>query len=346
MFNKIVGNNHIKQIFQRILGRQNVPNSLLLTGEEGVGKKTFAVEIAKSLVCRNPQNFVACDECSACQRASRFNFPKPDDRDAHKKIIFSEHPDVGMIIPYNKNILVDAVREIEGESNFLPYEAKSRIFIIDDAEKMNDAAANALLKTLEEPAKSSYIFLVTAHPAALLPTIRSRCQVVRFAPLAAQEIEDYLRQTQKFAPDDAELLANLSQGSLGRALSMDLGKFREQRETMLNLLENLVRNENRAVLLKTAEELNDAKNKDHFEQFLDILQLLIHDIWTLRLGKEEIANLDLRLRLITLAKDARLKQLATWQTDIENLREQFAVNLNKKIATDSIFMKMSERRPG
>lgn len=340
MLNKIVGNTRVKEIFQRILQNRNVPNSLLFAGEEGVGKKTFALEIAKSLICQNPQNSEACDNCAACRRAANFNFPKSDDRDAHKKIIFSEHPDIGIIIPYNKNILVDAVREIETESNFLPYEAQSRIFIIDDAEKMNDAAANALLKTLEEPPKTSYIFLITSHPAALLLTIRSRCQIVRFSPLGEEDIENHLLQTQKFAADDAELLSNLSRGSIGRALSIDLGKFRERREMMLNLLENLVRNQNRAVLLKTAEELNDAKNKEFYEDFLDILQLLIHDIWTLRLGKEKIVNLDLRLRLITLAKDAHLKQLANWQTEIERLREQMAVNLNKKIATDAIFMKM------
>ena len=341
MFNKIVGNDQIKGIFKRLLAANRLPNSLLLVGEEGVGKKAFALEIAKSFVCLNPRNGEACDECRACLRASKFAFPKSDDRDAHKKVIFSEHPDIGQIIPYNKNIFVDAIRELEKESNFLPYESKARFFLIDDAEKMNDAAANALLKTLEEPAKTSHIFLITAHPAALLPTIRSRCQIVRFAPIEKKEIENHLLSTQKFAHDDAALLAYLSRGSIGRALSLDLQKFREQRETMMKVLDSLVHNRNRAVLLKTTEEINDAKNKDFYEDYMEILQTLIHDVWTLRLGKEEIVNVDLRLNLLALAKDAHLAKLAAWTTNIETLYENLAVNLNKKIATDALFMQMA-----
>lgn len=340
MFSKIVGNNQVKEVFKRLLASNRLPNSLLFVGEEGVGKKSFALEIAKTFACQNQQNGEACDECRSCKRASTFNFPKSDDRDAHKKVIFSGHPDIGLVIPY-KNIFVDAIRELESESNFLPYEAKARFFLIDDAEKMNDSAANALLKTLEEPSKTSHIFLITAHPAALLPTIRSRCQIVRFAPVEKTDIENHLLGTQKFAHNDAELLANLSRGSIGRALSMELEKFRGQRETMIKVLDSLIHNRNRAILLKTAEEINDAKNKDYYEKFLEILQMLIHDVWTLRLGKEEIVNVDLKLELLTLAKDAHLKKLAAWLTEIETLRENLAVNLNKKIATDALFMTMA-----
>lgn len=341
MFDKIVGNDSIKSIFRRLLIANRLPNSLLLVGEEGVGKRAFALETAKAFICQNPQNGEACDECRACQRASKFDYPKSDDRDAHKKVIFSEHPDIGQVIPYNRNIFVDAIRELETETNFLPYEAKARFFLIDDAEKMNDAAANALLKTLEEPTGTSHIFLITAHPAALLPTIRSRCQIARFAPVEKKEIEKHLLSTKKFAHDDAALLANLSRGSIGRALSLDLQKFREQREMMLNILDSLIHNRNRAVLLKSAEEINDAKNKDFYEDYLESLQTLIHDVWTLRLGKEEIVNVDLRLQLLALAKDAHLAKLAAWTTNIEKLYENLAVNLNKKIATDALFMQMA-----
>lgn len=342
MFKKFIGNNQVKEVFRRLLAAKRLPNSLLFAGEEGIGKKSFAIEIAKSFVCRNPQNGEACDECVACKRAVVFNLPKSDDRDAYKKVIFSEHPDIGLVIPYNKNIFVDAIRELETESNFLPYEANARFFIIDDAEKMNDAAANALLKTLEEPTKTSHIFLITAHPAALLPTIRSRCQIVRFAPVEEKEIEDHLLETQKFTQNDAGLLANLSRGSLGRAFSMDLGKYHEQRAMMLKVLETLVHKQNRAVLLKTAEEISDARNKEFYEDFLNILQTLIHDVWTLRLGKEKIVNLDLKIQLLALAKDAHLKELADWLTNIETLQENLAVNLNKKIATDALFMQMAK----
>jgi DNA polymerase III subunit delta' len=207
---------------------------------------------------------------------------------------------------------------------------------------MNDAAANALLKTLEEPSPTSHIFLVTSRPDSLLQTIRSRCQTVRFAPVEADEIKAHLLGTKKFAPDDAELLARLARGSIGQALDLDLGKFREQRETMLKVIESLVLSPNRALLLKTAEEMNDVRNKDFYENYLNILQTLTHDIWTLSLhGDAPIVNADLKSRLVHLAQNAERKKLAAWLLEIETLRENFAVNLNKKIATDALFMQMA-----
>lgn len=326
-----------------MLEKGRVPHSLLFAGEEGVGKRRFALELAKSFVCLNPIDFEACDACANCRRADRFAFPKADDRDAHKQVIFSEFPDIGQVIAYNKNILVDAVRDLEKEANFRPYEAKARFFIINDADKMNDAASNALLKTLEEPALTTYLFLITSRPDALLQTILSRCQTIRFAPITASDIENYLLESGKFAEDDAELLARLSNGSIGRALEMNLEKFRERRETMIKVLQSLLGQENRAVLLKTAEEMNDAKNKDDYEQFLDVLQTLIHDVWSLALGADEfsVINRDYKTQLKILAERADARRLASWLAEIETMRELFAVNLNKKIATNALFMQMA-----
>lgn len=323
-----------------------VPHSLLFAGAEGVGKKRFALELAKSFVCQNPNNFEACDKCAACKRADKFAFPKTDDRDAHQKVIFSEHTDIGLVIPYNKNILIDAIRDLEKEANFRPYESKARFFLIDDAEKLNtakDNAANALLKTLEEPAPTSYLFLITSRPDALLPTIISRCQTIRFAPITAMEIENYLLETKKFSPDDAKLLAKLSRGSIGNVLSMDLEKFRQGRETMLKVLESLLIKQDRTVLLRTAEEMNDAKNKDNYNASLEILESLIHDVWKLSLGENEenIVHADIKTHLKELTENAASKRLARWLTEIETMRENFNVNLNRKIATDALFMQMA-----
>lgn len=343
MFDKLIGNDHIKKILRRMIATQRVPHSLLLAGEEGVGKRLLALELAKSFVCQNPQNFEACDRCAACRRADKFVFPKPDDRDEHEKVIFSEHADIGLVIPYKRYILVDAVRHLEKEANFRPFEAKARFFIVDDADRMNDAASNALLKTLEEPESTSYLFLITARPDALLQTIRSRCQTLRFAPIAAEQIENHLLNTNKFTPADAELLARLSAGSVGRALDLDLEKYREQRAAMLKVLQSLLAQENRGVLLKTAEEMNDAKNKDAYEDYLNALQTLIHDVWTLRLGADEfsIINRDYKTHLKILAERADAGRLARWLSEIEAISELFAVNLNRKIATDALFMQMA-----
>jgi DNA polymerase III subunit delta' len=347
MFKRLIGNHHVKEILQRMIKRRRVPNSLLFAGaDDGLGKRAFALETAKSFVCQqNPrvaEAGEACDECGACRRADRFEFPKPDDRDAHKKVIFSEHADIGLIIPYGKNILVDAIRSLEAEANFRPYEAKARFFVIDNADRMNEEASNALLKTLEEPSPTSHIFLVSSRPNALLPTIRSRCQTLRFAPVDARQIEGFLEGKKQFSVADAALLSKLARGSVGRALNLDLAKYRERREAMLKVLESLTAKIDRAALLKTAEEMNDAKNKEYYEDFLETLETLIHDVWTLRLGRDEgIVNADIKERLEKLAETADSKRLAAWLTEIETLRENFTVNVNRKIATDALFMRMA-----
>ena len=343
MFDKFIGNNHIKKVLRRLLASRRVPNALLFAGEDGVGKKQFALELAKSFVCQNPKIGEACDVCAACRRAGNFTFPKSDDKDAFKRVIFSEHSDIGLVVPFNKNILVDAIRGLESEAFFRPFEAAARFFIIDDADKMNDSASNALLKTLEEPAPTSHIFLVSSRPDALLPTIRSRCQMLRFAPITFGEIENYLLKTKQFTPADAALLAKLSSGKLGRALETDLDKFRQQRGAMLKVLESILLNENRAELLRIAEDMNDAKNKNDFEARLDILQTLIHDIWAMRNNADEKIqiNVDLARDLQKLTERADSRRLSAWLSEIETLREQLAVNLNRKIATDALFMQMA-----
>lgn len=343
MFQNLIGNRQVKEILRRLIKEKRVPNSLLLTGEEGIGKSGLALELAKSFVCQNPSGGEACDNCAPCRRADRIALPKADDRDAHKKVIFSEHPDIGMVVPYGRNILVDAIRDLEREANFRPYEANARFFLIDEADKMNAEAANALLKTLEEPPATSHIFLISARPLKLLSTIRSRCQTLRFAPIQPSEIKDYLLSTRRFAPEDAALLARLSHGRLGYALDLDLEKFRAQRETMLKVLESLIIRRDRAALLKIAEEITDAKNKDNYENYLKILQTLIHDLWTLKLGaaEENVLNSDLSNQLKNFAERAERRNLAGWLTEIETLRERFAVNVNRKIATDALLMQMA-----
>lgn len=343
MFDKLIGNNHIKEILRRLLKSNRVPNALLFTGQDGIGKKHFALESAKSLICLNPKNAEACGVCAACQRAGKFAFPKSDDRDAFKQVIFSEHPDIGLVVPYNKNILVDAIRAVETEANFRPYEAKARFFIIDDADKMNDSASNALLKTLEEPPAASHIFLITSRPDALLPTIRSRCQIVRFAPIETGEIENYLVKYKEFTPDDAALAARLANGKLGHALKGNIENFKTNRASMLKVLESILIKKDRAELLRVGEEMNDAKNKEDFEPRLDILQNLIHDVWTIRQNADAklLINFDIISDLKKFAERADPKDLAKWLTEIETLREQLAVNLNRKIATDALFMQMA-----
>jgi len=343
MFNRLIGNESVKAALQRFISNARVPNAMLFAGDDGVGKRQFALEIAKAFICSEPVDGDACDVCAACRRADVFVFPKPDDKDAHKLVIFSEHADVGTVIPYNRNILVDAVRHLESEANFRPFEAKARFFILDDADKMNDAASNALLKTLEEPPATTHIFLITSRPDSLLPTIRSRCQTLRFAPIEADEIEKFLIEERAFSFDEARLAARLSRGSIGRAVSINVEQFRARRERMLGVITNVIETRDRGALLRIAEEINDAKNKDSFEENLDILQSLIHDVWTLSIISDEsrIVNTDLTDKLTRLAEDSGPADMPAWIAEIDTMRENLAVNINRKIAADALFVTMA-----
>ena len=320
-----------------------VPGALLFSGEEGIGKKLFALEIAKALNCRTPRGVEGCDTCSSCIRIARLNYPQSEDSDDWKTIIWTDHPDVGMVVAPRRFLLVDQMRIVEGEANFRPFEGKARIFLIDDAEKLNEPSANALLKVLEEPPGTSHLILISARPAMLLPTIRSRCQAIRFSPLRAEEIEEHLFRNKLATRDEARLRGRAAAGSLGRALSSDPETYKEQREAMLTVLEALTIASNPTQLLRSSESLNDARYRDEFEPRLELLETLIRDAWLLSLGEREelIVNEDLRGRLKRIGERIDSHRATSWIHQIEELREQLAVNINRKPATDALFLSMA-----
>jgi DNA polymerase-3 subunit delta' len=278
MFDSLVGNERAKETLRRMLRQGRVPGALLFAGEEGLGKKAFALELARALNCRDRRGVEGCGVCPACERVGRVQLPAADDRDAHEKIIWSEHRDVGLIRPYNRNILVKAVRDLERESNFRPAEGAARFFLVENAESLNEASSNALLKTLEEASPTTHIVLITSRPSGLLPTIRSRCQTVRFAPLTPEELENFLVKNGKRAGAEARLAAQLASGRPGVALGLNLDTYRARREAMLGVVEALASGGDRVRLLRAAEEMGDAKNKDEYEPRLDALEILVRDL--------------------------------------------------------------------
>jgi DNA polymerase-3 subunit delta' len=343
MFDQLIGNDHVKKLLQRMLATQRLPGAMLFSGEDGVGKKLFALEIAKALNCRTPQGEEGCGRCPACVRISRLNYPTSDDSDDWKGIIWTDHPDVGLVVAPKRVLLVEQMRAIEREANYRPFEGKARIFIVEDADKLNEASANALLKVLEEPPPTSHIILLTSRPAWLLPTIRSRCQIIRFAPVAATEIEDYLTQKKIAGAAEARARARMARGSLSRAVDEDLDGFIEQRNAMLEVLEALALSDDRLRLLRSAEQLNEAQYKDEFEARLDVLETLIRDLWLLTLGAdaETIVNDDVLVQLKGMAKGLDSKRPSIWIGQIEEMREQLIVNINRKPATDALFLTMA-----
>jgi DNA polymerase-3 subunit delta' len=298
------------------------------------------------LNCRTPLKAEACDHCSSCVRISQSKFPEySDDKENKDRIVRSDHPDVLLARPYNRVLRIGPMREIEQEANYRPFEGGARVFIIEEANRLNEASSNALLKTLEEPPRSSHLVLITSRPAQLLPTIRSRCQVVRFAPLSPSEIEAHLLKGREVSPVDARLLSKVARGSIGRALSTDLESYRKQREAMMDVVTALSLTPDRARLLRASEEMNDAKRKDEYEPRLDVLATIIHDVWVLSLGAtdERVLNQDLRSQLSHVASSLGGSSRASrWLSQIEQHRRGLDVNINRKIATDALFLMMAE----
>lgn len=340
MFADLTGNQQAAESLRRLLANTRVPNSAIFAGPDGVGKKQFALELARAFVCGDASHPESCGACHACLRVGDFNIPKPGARgEDYDTVFFSGHPDVGLVIPFNRNLRVGSIRRLEHEANFRPYEARARFFIVDNADRMNDAASNALLKTLEEPAATSHIILITSRPDALLRTIRSRSQMVRFGALSATEIELHLVQKAGRSAEDASLAARTCGGSIARALSMDIGAFRAAREAMLEVVAALG-DARVASLLQSSEWLNAAVNKDELENNLSILESLLRDAWLLKLGAPEasLANCDIAVELKAASGSRDATAFTHLLTDIESVRKNFAVNINRKIAIDALLV--------
>jgi DNA polymerase-3 subunit delta' len=347
MLDQLTGNERVKSLLRKMLEARRVPGAMLFTGEEGVGKKLFALEIAKALNCRAPHGVEGCGDCPACKRIAKFNYPQSAESDDWKNTIWTDHPDVGMVVAPKRVLQVDQMRQIEREANYRPYEGKARLFLIEDADKLNEQSENALLKVLEEPPHTSHIVLLTSRPGMLLPTIHSRCQMIRFSPLSPQEIETHLLQNKIASGGEARIRARVARGSLGRAIENDFDEYLEMRKAMLRVLQALAISDDRIQLLRSAEEINDARHKDEYESRLDILEALIRDAWMLGLGapKESIVNEDLLPELTKVSERLDGERPAGWISQIEELREQLIVNINRKSATDALFLTMAAAAP-
>ena len=177
----------------------------------------------------------------------------------------------------------------------------------------------------------------------LLPTILSRCQMIRFSPLTPADIQQYLTQNKLADASTAKLRARAAAGSISRALAGDIKTFTAQRKAMMTVLEALTATPDRAQLLKSSEQLNEAQFKDEFEERLDVLEGLIRDAWMLSLGAEsdQLINEDLAPELRRISQHIDPAKAAAWILEIEDMREQLIVNVNRKVATDALFMTMA-----
>ena len=225
LFKNVLGQEPAARIFENILKHGRLAHAYLFVGPMGVGKFRFARELAKILLCAEQKAGSdlrpACDRCPSCRQADR-----------------EQHPNLRItrLAPDEKSIKINDIRRIEREIIMKPIQGKRKIFIINDAESIVEEGFNALLKTLEEPPGYSLLILVTNQPDAILPTVFSRCQLIRFSPLGDRVLRSFFHKELKLNQSEAEVLAHLAQGSIGWGCYLQEHDFIRQRACLLERL--------------------------------------------------------------------------------------------------------------
>jgi DNA polymerase-3 subunit delta' len=293
-FREVTGHRHLLQLVVGATDRGTLPPSLIFAGPDGVGKRLAAVALAQLLNCRtlvaaDDLGLDACGTCASCTRIAR---------GVHADVLMIEPGDTGAI-------KVDQVRDAIERSAYRPFEGRRRVVIVDDADAVLVEAQNALLKTLEEPPSASTFVLVTSRPDVLLPTVRSRCQRLRFGRLAPAEVADVLMRKHGYAGPEAHAAAAAADGSVGAALEGGSEDFAEAREAAGRLLQGVASSTDPRRRLESAKVLvGSGAGRDDLTRRLRALSSLVRDLGVLLSRADErcLANADMRPLLSGLLK--------------------------------------------
>ena len=329
-FHDIIGHQTTIAALQTAVMRQRLAHAYLFHGEAAIGKRATALCLAQALNCERASAGEALDACGAC-------------RSCHQ-IASRTHPDFFVIEPDSElatpQIKIEQVREIEQQIMYRPLIGERKICLIDDADRMTIGAANALLKTLEEPPAHSLFILISSRPAALPVTIRSRCQAVRFATPARTQVEAAVILKRELPPADARLLAVISEGRIGEALSSDAKDIRARQQELLDLVrpQSL---QSITTILSAAEAL--AKT-DRAPEILTWLTRWIRDIVIVQVGgdREQLLHVDDLPSLESYARQARTDLLLDLLHDIEKTEQQATRHLNLHMALENILLRLRE----
>lgn len=268
MFDDIQGHEKPLTVLKRALANNTLAHAYLFSGEAGIGKKMTALALAAAVNCANGGPGGGCGACPSCRRIAALTHP-----DVH--VVMPESEDARILASMTSKeadkasdeIKIDQIRQAQESISLKPTEGGKKVLIVDGAETLNMTAQNAFLKTLEEPPGDTLIILVTSMPQSLLPTIRSRCQELRFQPLPRRTLARALAEKRGLPEEDAWFLAALAQGSMGRGLEMDAGQERAERDQVTELWSGLSRL-NAAETLALADGY--AKDRERFDRLLEI----------------------------------------------------------------------------
>jgi len=315
LWRRVIGQHRVKEILLSALRSNRLAHAYLFHGGEGVGKDAMAFELARVLHCSQGGE-EACGRCDSCVKIASAQHPDvrlvtalplgrgegSDDPPLAKltepevRLIQeqyrqkAENPYSRISIPRANIIKINSIREIRRESSMSTFDKRRRVFVISDADLMGDEASNTLLKTLEEPSGDTMLILTTARREALLPTILSRCQNVRFDPLNEEEIRRALIEREQAEEERASLAARLANGSYTRALDLLTEDMLQERKDVLAYIRNALAT-NVVTLVGQIEDLADGKDRERVTRFLAVMLMWFRDALVLMQGGEVI-NLD------------------------------------------------------
>ena len=331
-FESILGQDGPIRIITRLLKKGKMPHAFIFTGIEGVGKRMAALALAMAANCTalpdqsNEDAKWACGVCRSC-----------------RKILSGSHPDLLIVAPDGPMIKIDQIRKLIQTLSLKPFEAKTRVVIIQESHTMNPAASNALLKVLEEPPNHTVLILTALQTSDLLPTIVSRCRQIRFNPLSQQTIQFLLEKNCRLSTDQAAMIAAMAGGSYTNAEAKSRSNWIQKRNWLIyeggfDQPEKISQTPLQ-VLLAYSEKL--AKNKDTALESLDIIMSWIRDLAVFHYTPEGIVNKDLADQIQAACDKKNSHDLFAMISAIEQAKKGIRANLNLRLALDMMMLKMA-----
>ena len=334
--NEIVGHDFQKNILRRAARDNMVSHSYLFAGPDGIGKKLIALEFAKLINCQTGRAIdldVAEVEKCTCGSCSKV------DKGIHPDVIYVQYEGA-------KSIKVEQIREGVEERLFLKsFEGKFKVVIVDEAERMSSGAQNAFLKTLEEPPPNSVIILITSNPDSLLPTIRSRCQLIKFNSLPIDLVCQELEKRDDLTSEQALICSKLSGGSLGKAFLMD-SELIEWRKELIEYLMNL--NSDSAMrIIGLAEHMPISSTPEDAERMgrtFEFISLWLRDLMLIKTGSDQdkLTNIDLIEPTTEIANRWDLDNITDKMSALEKTRNDiYNLNANKQLSFENLFIRLA-----
>ncbi len=325
-FSDIIGQNAVKTHLMTAVEQGKVSQAYIISGEKGSGKKMMANAFAAYLLCSD-RHGDACGQCPSCTKLAHGN-----------------HPDVIYVTHEKTAITVDDIREqITGTVDIRPYESEKKVYIVDEAEKMNLEAQNAILKTLENPPEYVVILLLTENAWAFLPTILSRCVRLDLKPLPEKTIEDYLMKNLGQPDYMASLYAHFAQGNLGKAVTAASDEdFRTRRGAVVDLVKN-ISGQPFYQYERAAEEL--ATDKGAIPDYLDLISLWYRDVLLYKAARadDRLCYSDEAYAIRGAAENLTYDRLNRIFDAIETSRAKAAANVRADVVLTDLFALMAAK---